>query len=117
MLTDEQIHDFESRLNALRGELEALLETTSEGAKPVDLDQPIGRVSRIDAIQQQKMISANRRGIEIRLLQAHAAMTTIENGEYGECKRCEEDIGYGRLKARPETPLCVQCQRAIETRS
>jgi len=52
----------------LRGELEALaarlvrdLESSAEAARPVALDQPsVGRVSRIDAIQQQKMLEANR---------------------------------------------------------
>ena len=116
LLTDERIEELESDLNALVAELEASLVASKEVAQPVDLDQPIGRVSRIDAIQQQKMVSANRRNAELRIQMAHAALSAIRNGDYGECKRCEEEIGFGRLKARPEAPLCVQCQRAVESR-
>ncbi len=115
-MTDEQIHDFESRLNALRGELEALLETTSEGAKPVDLDQPIGRVSRIDAIQQQKLTQANRKRTQIRLRHVLTAIAAIRDSEYGYCKRCDEPIGVERLEARPEAPLCLPCAEELEGR-
>ena len=32
------------------------------------------------------------------------------------CRRCEEPIGFRRLQARPETPLCVACQNQRERR-
>lgn len=90
--------------------------SAAEGAAPVDLDQPIGRVSRIDAIQQQRMVEANRAAMQRRLAQVRGALERIEAGDYGDCAACEEPIGFPRLVARPETPLCITCQSKREAR-
>ena len=42
------------------------------------------------------------------------ALRTADAGDYGICKLCGDDIGYGRLKARPESPACVGCMRDVE---
>jgi DnaK suppressor protein len=67
----------------------------------------------MEAMQQQAMTAANRRASEQRLSMTHLALNRLERGEYGECQSCEEPIGFRRLDARPETPLCLVCQRAI----
>ena len=115
-LTSEQIAELRADLVVLKGELEALLDTTDAGVRPVDLDEPIGRLSRMDAIQQQKMAQANRQRNTQRLQMVIAALAADPEDEYGWCKRCDEPVGYGRLKSRPETPFCVGCQESIERR-
>ena len=87
-----------------------------EGARPVGLDQPLGRLSRMDAIQIQQMSQANRRSHETRLLQVQAALAAMDEDNYGYCKRCDDPIGYPRLTVRPEAPFCVSCQEAYESR-
>jgi RNA polymerase-binding transcription factor DksA len=42
------------------------------------------------------------------------ALARIEDGVYGECVRCGEDISDARLDARPEAALCIDCARAAE---
>ncbi len=113
-LSDEQISRFGQALEALKLELEALIATTLDGTRPVDLDEPIGRLTRMDAIQQQSMSSATRRGHDLRLRQVQQALNAIEQGEYGLCRRCEEPIGARRLEARPESPYCLECQDEID---
>ena len=115
-LTPEQLNEFRQSLNTLRQELETLLSISKSASDTVELDQPIGRVSRIDAIQQQKMAKANRQNHIIRLQQVNASLSAIEEGVYGECRACEEPIGIGRLRARPEAALCLSCQEARERR-
>ena len=70
----------------------------------------------MDAIQQQKMVEANRQRAAIRLKQVRAALRAFSSDEYGLCRRCEEPIGYARLKAQPEGPFCLDCQRSSEVR-
>ena len=103
-------------LLALAEELRATIASATDAARPVDLDQPIGRVSRIDAIQQQSMVKANRQAAELRLRQVAAALRRIDEDDYGECMGCGEDIGFGRLEARPEAPFCIACQSRSEKR-
>jgi DnaK suppressor protein len=116
-LTKEQRSELQSELEALSAELSEILSISADSVKPVDLGEPIGRVSRMDAIQQQKMAESNRRAAKARLERVHAALSALQRDDaYGECRECEEPIGYGRLKARPESRLCIKCQGAREAR-
>ncbi|WP_303721554.1 TraR/DksA C4-type zinc finger protein [Malonomonas rubra] len=113
-LTADQQEELQEDLLSLRQELRQLLTDSQQSSKPVELDQPIGRLSRMDALQQQAMAKANRAGIERRLKLIESALIAVKQERYGECRRCEEPIGYPRLKARPETPFCLECQGRIE---
>ena len=99
-----------------RSELEAMLDRTAEGARPVDLDEPIGRLSRMEAMQQQQMTKASQRSAQARHDLVMSALAAIEGERYGDCRRCEEPIGWRRLKARPESAFCLACQSAVERR-
>ena len=116
-LAPEQLEELHRNLLADRVRLEEYLALTKEGAKPVDLGTPIGRLSRMDAIQQQEMTKTSRSTVETRLLQVDASLEAYWKGEYGHCRSSEEPIGYRRLKARPEAPFCLSCQEARERRT
>lgn len=93
---------------------EELLESQlslSESAKPVDLNDPIGRLSRMDAIQQQQMILNAKKQNELNLQLVDAALERLEKGIYGYCLNCEEEIAPKRLLAKPEAAFCTKCQR------
>lgn len=113
-ITREQVDAARARLEELRAELEQLLDLSESGSKPVSLEEPIGRLSRMDAMQQQELVKANRRQHEVRLQQVVAALRRIEDGSFGECRRCEEPIASSRLEARPEAPFCLDCQEEID---
>jgi DnaK suppressor protein len=113
-LTDEQVAELQTRLTSLRDELTAILESTREGTRPVALDEPIGRLTRMDAIQQQSVSKANRAQADLRLRQVKQALDLVSRGDYGLCRRCEDPIGFARLSARPESPYCLACQDEID---
>ena len=113
-LTGDQIEGLRVALRKLQADLEHLLRSTRESTQPVDLDEPIGRLTRMDAIQQQKVASANRRTYDIRLQQVKQALASMASERYGLCRRCEDPIGYPRLEARPESPYCLDCQSEID---
>jgi DnaK suppressor protein len=116
-LTEDQLAELKAALESLKAELETTIMRSAEAAKPVTLDQQaIGRVSRIDAIQQQKMVEANRHRQKRRLSQTKQALDALEAGEFGDCRRCDEMIALARLMAKPESPICLDCQSALEAR-
>nr|WP_319495447.1 RNA polymerase-binding protein DksA [uncultured Desulfobacter sp.] len=43
------------------------------------------------------------------------ALERIENGTFGHCETCEEDISIARLKARPVTTQCIKCKTREES--
>jgi DnaK suppressor protein len=115
-LTKAQIEALEARLRALAQELATSLAASDEESRPVDLEQSIGRLSRVDAMQQQSMVAANRRAALTRRRQVEAALARIAEGEYGACQSCGEEIGLPRLEAAPEAPFCIACQGRREGR-
>jgi DnaK suppressor protein len=115
-LTSAELATLRSALDALVADLCSQLASSEEGARPVDLDEPIGRLSRMEAMQQQSMTQANRRAAQLRLQQVEAAKKRIDRDEYGECAECGEAVGFKRLLVRPEAPLCIGCQGLHEQR-
>ena len=114
-LDEPQIEELHGDLLTLRDELCELLSMSKDASRPVDLDQPIGRISRVDAMQQQSMLAANRQAAQRRRQLVTAAIERFREDEYGECLGCGEPIGYPRLKAQPEAPLCIACQSQRES--
>ena len=109
-LTADQREELHHALLSDRRRLEESLLLSKTGSKPVDLATPIGRLSRMDAIQQQEMTKASRSTLQTKLLQVKASLDAYQKNEYGYCRACEGPIGYPRLKARPEAPFCLACQ-------
>jgi DnaK suppressor protein len=95
--------------------LESQLCLNRDSAKTVELDQSLaGRVSRIDAIQQQKMAQAAEQRNRLRLLSLKAVLNKIDTEDFGLCEECAEPISIERLKIKPESLYCLSCQALLE---
>ena len=115
MLQAADIVQLRALLEAQRCELETLLASEQTDSRPVSLDQQsVGRVSRIDAIQQQQMAIASQQQARQQLQLVLRALQRIEDGDYGECLECGETIARARLEAQPFAVLCIACQSARE---
>jgi len=114
-LKPQQILQLRSALEDKRQQLKAQLKSSDLDTKPVALDQQsVGRVSRIDAIQQQQMALANQQQSTQLLKRIDLALERIDSDEYGCCLQCEEPIAFARLRAQPFASLCLDCQSASE---
>lgn len=110
MRKDIDLSALKKRLLARQVELRSLVESASESGKPVELDQTrFGRLSRIDALQSQAMAVELERRRMVELQRIESALGRIEEGEYGYCVRCDEEIPVKRLEKNPATPNCVDC--------
>lgn len=116
-LSKAQLTELRKNLEDLMPELQAFIAGSADAARPVELDQPaMGRVSRVDAIQQQKMLEANRAAQRSRIELVRAALRRFDEDEYGDCMTCGESIAYARLEITPEAPFCIECQSKRERR-
>lgn len=86
-------------------------DTLGTGAQAtVALDQQsVGRLSRMDALQHQAMALANQTQRNMAKIRAEAALKRIDEGEFGYCTDCGEDIPAERLALNPAAPRCVSC--------
>ncbi len=102
--------EYRTRLAAELAALDRQDDLGRDGQRTVTLDQQsVGRLSRMDALQQKAMAKATqaRRGqLRRRLL---AALDRIDEGEFGYCVECGEEIARGRLELDPTAATCVSC--------
>lgn len=97
-------------LEARREELNALSDNSAEARERVTLDQQsVGRLSRIDALQQQAMAQATERQRAAELMRIEQALKRLDEGEYGYCEECGEEIAEKRLEIDPAASHCVRC--------
>lgn len=89
----------------IRGEIDDLEEHT----KPIAPENAIGRLSRMDAINNKTINDAALREKKQRLLKLENALARCAQADYGVCQRCKNDIPLGRLMFMPESIFCVTC--------
>jgi len=106
-----------AQVTELREELERQLEkltrsmtVTDEALKIVELDQcAVGRLSRMDSLQNQGIAQALREREMVKLALIQSALRRVEEGTYGSCTRCGSPVAFGRLFIFPETESCSSC--------
>jgi len=112
---DIDLEACKTRLLALSGELEAVAQTNAQAAQTVELDQQrVGRLSRMDALQQQAMGQETERRRKLERRRIAAALERIESGAYGYCLCCDDAIAPARLTFDPATTLCIGCAQQAE---
>ena len=115
-LTEKQLNHFRGMLERLRIELRELLDISTGASQTVTLDQTtVGRLSRMDALQQQQMSHASRAAYRKRLVAVEQALRSLDEGEYGWCEQCGELIDVRRLEIKPESARCIGCQQLSES--
>lgn len=99
-----------TRLLARREELDAEDAVNADARGTVELRQDsVGRLSRMDALQQQAMAQAavrRRLGERARI---NAALARIDEGEWGWCVQCGNAIEPRRLAHDPSVANCIEC--------
>jgi DnaK suppressor protein len=82
-----------------------------ELTKPIAPSDAIGRVSRMDAINNKSVNEASLRQAEIKLKNLNRVLNNFGSSDFGICLKCKNPIPVGRILIRPESLLCVDCAR------
>jgi DnaK suppressor protein len=113
--TDIDLAELTKRLTERRDELLNLASAGASEQGPVELDQSrVGRLSRMDAMQQQEMAREVGRRRILEISRANAALKRIADDEYGYCLSCGEPIAAKRLNLDPTAPSCIECAQQRE---
>lgn len=80
-----------------------------ELTKPEAPDVAIGRVSRMDAINNRSVLEAALRKAEERLKGLYYVKENINEESFGKCAGCGQEIPIQRIFIRPESRYCVRC--------
>ncbi|WP_170414268.1 TraR/DksA family transcriptional regulator [Ruegeria atlantica] len=109
-MNETQLAKFETLIRARLDELAEHSALGNQAQSVVELDQQaVGRLSRMDALQNQAMAKAQQANRDIETRRLVAALTRIEDGEFGHCEDCGEEIPVGRLNLDLAASKCVSC--------
>ena len=102
--------------NGLRKKIEQEISKTKasiaeykQEVQPMAPDVAIGRVSRMDAINNRSVVQAALRKAEEKLVALKRVHEKIDGEDFGVCLKCHNEIPLGRILIRPESLLCVNC--------
>ncbi len=95
----------EADLAALRADIVGLEEST----QPIAPDVSLGRLTRMDAIQNKSVNEAALAESRVKLEKLKDALRKLDAPEFGRCDSCGDAIAPARLAYMPETTRCVNC--------
>ncbi len=99
------------RLKMQLAQMESDLALARESAATVELDQSrIGRLSRMDALQQQAMAQAGLQRLAVQKRRLVAALDRVAAGTFGRCGECGGAVETDRLVRDATTLFCAACQ-------
>lgn len=99
------------RLAMLMAKVDSDLTLARESAGTVELDQTsVGRLSRMDALQQQAMAQASFQHLTVQKRRILAAQDRVAAGAYGQCCKCGGAMEAERLVRDATTLFCAECQ-------
>jgi len=90
---------------------ELLVKEYQELTKPIAPDVAIGRISRMDAINNKSVTEAALRQAEEKLRNLQRVSSKIDDKDFGICLKCHKPIPLGRILIRPESLYCVNCAK------
>jgi len=77
--------------------------------QPIVPDCAVGRVSRMDAINNKAINEAALQQAKQKLASLKIAVKNIDNPNFGICARCKNPIPIGRIMLLPHSPFCARC--------
>ena len=107
MDNDKILELIEKELSKTREQLDEY----QDMAQPISPDNAIGRVSRMDAINNKSITEAAIRNAEEKLKALKYVKTRVGEKDFGKCARCGEEIHIKRILLRPQSIHCVKCAR------
>lgn len=114
-MTPEECLNIHQALEKFKEELLAEKEAAQADTEPIELDQTrVGRLSRMDSMQQQAMAQELDRRRDIQLKRIEGAYQRLEKGTYGQCVSCSKTIESARLEFDPTVFFCQDCASKAE---
>ena len=90
---------------------EAQIKKLEEATQPISPENSLGRVSRMDAINNKGVAQASLHSAQKRLVKLKISLEKIEDPDFGNCANCGNPIQSCRLMFMPESANCVRCAR------
>jgi RNA polymerase-binding transcription factor len=109
-MTAIELERFSKTLRARQAELRGY-----RNREALAIENSADELDRIQHAQERDFAMAVLDREAVRLREIRAALDRLDNGSYGICLNCDEEIAPKRLAAVPWTPLCIACQEVADS--
>ena len=110
-MTEKELQHITKKINEEISKTEASILHYKELTKPIAPENAIGRVSRMDAINNKSVNEAALKKAQQKLKNLQIALSNINDTDFGLCFKCKNSIPLGRILLMPHTRYCVNCAR------
>ena len=105
-MTDDEIRQ---KIREEIEKTEEIIKEYKEASGPISPDKAIGRLSRMDAINNKSVTESALRQAEDKLKKLNHVFSKVGEKDFGYCIKCKQPIPLGRILLKPESQRCVNC--------
>jgi len=110
-MSQAEKHRYLEKLVSEIEKTETLLVSLKEANQPIGPDNAIGRISRMDAINNKSITDNQVRQNEAKLKKMRKVLEEKDSSAFGHCFNCEKPISIPRLMYMPQSRKCINCAR------
>lgn len=108
-MTTAEIHQYHQKLLAEIAKVETFILDLEAASEPEVPDNAIGRISRMDAINNKSVVENSLRENRQKLVQLKTNLAKFGTATFGKCARCGAGIPVARLMFMPHSTNCMRC--------
>ncbi|HFA51445.1 MAG TPA: TraR/DksA family transcriptional regulator [Bacteroidetes bacterium] len=108
-MTDQEKKEFHEKLLSEREKIKDEILTLEDKTKPISPENSLGRISRMDAINNKGVAEFSLRQAKRRLNAVNAWLSKYNSDAFGKCARCKNEIPVKRLMFMPHSLKCMHC--------
>ena len=109
-MTKNEMDHFKKILSVKRDELERIVRNRDA----IAIEKSADALDEVQHASERELAIRNLDRESNLLRQVRSALRRIEEGSFGICQHCEEEISPKRVAAVPWTPYCIQCQEQAD---
>ena len=108
-MPDINKQEIKTRIETEIRKTELQIEEYKELTRPIEPENAIGRISRMDAINNKSVTEAALRKARTKLEKLRIVLQKVNDEDFGICLKCIEAIPVGRILIMPQSQTCVKC--------
>lgn len=108
-MTVEERRNLKKEIKQMIKKMEIEVRRLEESTEPIKPENSIGRISRMDAINNKSVIEASLRNRKKKLSKMRLALSKIDDEAFGRCIACGKGINPKRIALMPESDRCIRC--------
>ena len=107
----KQVQEIKELIEKAILKTENSIEDYKEMTGPIEPDDAIGRISRMDAINNKSVTEAALRAAQLKLSELQDVLRDVDGPDFGLCTNCKKPIPIQRIILVPQAKVCMDCIR------